>query len=67
MARTKGSGWGGGVMLYQICPKCNKKKVLYQPLNYLPDFHCTACKERFYSEILIRNTYNHENKRERTD
>jgi len=39
MSRTKGSGWGGGVMLYQICPKCDKKKVLYDPLPYTNSFN----------------------------
>ena len=57
MSRTKGSGWGGGVMLYQRCPDCAKKKALFKPLEYLPPFYCTACGIRFYSETLIRRTY----------
>jgi len=58
MARTKGSGWGGGVILYQLCPMCGKKKVLYDPLPYnFHDFKCTSCKERFSANNLIRKTY----------
>ena len=61
MARTKGSGWGGGVMLYQLCPYCSKKKVLYQPVPYISSytspFHCTSCKKRFHSDTLLRKTY----------
>lgn len=57
MSRTKGSGWGGGVMLYQICPYCGKKKVLYQPCRDIPPFHCTACKTDFWSDTLITKTY----------
>ena len=29
MSRTKGSGWGGGPILYQRCPLCEKKKAMY--------------------------------------
>jgi len=57
MARTKGSGWGGGTMLYQICPYCGKKKVLYDPLPYTDSFKCTACKERFNSDNLKRMAF----------
>ena len=57
MARTKGSGWGGGVMLYQICPYCGKKKVIYDSVSYASDFKCTSCKQRFDSDNLIRKTY----------
>jgi len=59
MARTKGSGWGGGIILYQKCPFCNKKKVMYDPLlDYNPHpFKCTLCKERFASNELKRITY----------
>jgi hypothetical protein len=57
MSRTKGSGWGGGVMLYQLCPKCGKKKVLYEPCKAGSPFRCTSCKERFYSDTLIRKTF----------
>jgi predicted nucleic acid-binding Zn ribbon protein len=57
MSRTKGSGWGGGIMLYQICPECGRKKVLYDPLPYSDSFKCTACKIRFTSNSLINKTY----------
>jgi len=58
MSRTKGSGWGGGPMYYQICPKCSKKKVLYDPIGYdIPPFKCTWCKERFHSNDLLTITY----------
>jgi hypothetical protein len=62
MSRTKGSGRGGGVMFYQICPKCGKKKVLYDPLPYTSSFKCTACKKRFMSNTLINRRFLHENK-----
>ena len=55
MARTKGSGWGGGVMLYQICPLCDKKKVLYK--GVIAKFKCTSCKEIFDSNTLIRKSF----------
>lgn len=66
--RTKGSGWGGGTMLYQLCPLCGKKKVLYDPIigaEYYKPFRCTAkyCedeyghKNRFYSDTLLRLSY----------
>ena len=59
MARTKGSGWGGGVILYQQCPFCNKKKAYYDPVSGLNcSFRCTACKTRFRSTSLIRQTFN---------
>lgn len=58
MARTKGSGWGGGSLLYQICPFCGKKKVIYDWfVSECPPFKCTACKERFFSTTLIRKKY----------
>lgn len=60
MARTKGSGWGGGVMLYQICPNCDKKKCIYDPISTIEHhkpFRCTSCKERSDSDILIKNKY----------
>jgi len=56
MSRTKGSGWGGGVILYQVCPYCNRKKVYYTQDQYSP-FKCTSCKERFNSDKLIRLQY----------
>jgi len=58
MSRTPGSGWGGGVILYQKCPKCNKKKAMYDkgPLD-IPPFRCTWCKETFYSKDLIRQKH----------
>ena len=58
MSRTKGSGWGGGVMIYQVCPLCGKKKVLYVPISKAPNhFKCTWCKKRFDSDTLLRTTY----------
>ena len=58
MARTAGSGWGAGPLLYQVCPKCGKKKVYYDWNDYGgADFKCTSCKERFYSKILVRLKY----------
>ncbi len=56
MARTKGSGWGAGAMLWQLCPKCSKKRALY--VWYSGKFRCTACKEYFHYEtgLLIRAT-----------
>jgi predicted nucleic acid-binding Zn ribbon protein len=55
--RTKRSGWGNNVILYQLCPFCGKKKAYYNPITNCSDFKCTACKKRFNSEILIRKTY----------
>jgi len=55
--RTKGSGWGGGVILYQLCPICNKKKAYYNPLGMCQSFECTRCKKRFSSQELLRFTY----------
>jgi transposase-like protein len=59
MSRTEGSGWGGGPMLYQKCPFCGKKKVIYDWINSLAGipFKCTACKERFSSDTLITSKY----------
>jgi len=57
VARTKGSGWGGGVLLYQMCPCCGRKKVIYRPMGEVPPFYCIRCKERFNSKILIRKTF----------
>lgn len=57
MARTKGSGWGGGTLLYQKCPECGKKKAIFDPLEDLPPFRCTICWHRFYSETHYRLRY----------
>jgi DNA-directed RNA polymerase subunit RPC12/RpoP len=58
MSRTKRSGWGGGPMLYQVCPNCGKKKALYDPLPYSSSaFKCTSCKKRFHSTDLIWKTF----------
>jgi hypothetical protein len=59
MARTKGSGWGGGTLLYQKCPYCGKKKAVYSPLGDFSSnpFRCTACKKWFASETLYRLKY----------
>jgi hypothetical protein len=57
MSRTKGSGWGGGVLLYQICPLCGKKKAIYDYWSHGNPFKCLSCKERFSSDDLIRLKY----------
>lgn len=62
MARTKGSGWGGGPILYQACNCCGKKKAYFDPLNdpsisHWKPFRCTSCKERFDSNVLIKKTH----------
>ncbi len=58
MARTKGSGWGGGVLLYQLCPFCNKKKVIYDSIGALmSQFKCTSCRRLFDSVTLIKKKY----------
>jgi len=57
MSRTKGSGWGGGVLLYQICPYCGKKKVIYDPLDSVQYFKCTACRAMFWNGSLIPKKY----------
>ena len=57
MSRTKGSGWGAGVLFYQICPFCGKKKVLYRYFDWSHShFKCTSCKEIFQSNTLLRTT-----------
>ena len=58
MARTKGSGWGAGPILWQICPLCGKKKVYYA---YILEYHfrCTHCKNKIphdKTEGLIKQT-----------
>lgn len=57
MSRTKGSGWGAGPMLWQKCPKCGKKRALFD--YNLSRFRCTACDEYFRDEtgLLIRSAY----------
>ncbi len=59
--RTKGSGFGGGVILYQTCKVCGNKKSYYSPISvtFVPPFKCTykLCKKRFYSDELIKKTY----------
>ncbi len=58
MSRTEGSGWGGGVIFYQRCPHCNKKKAMYSPIYLSPHcFKCTSCKERFASDKLHKITH----------
>ncbi|MFA5724245.1 MAG: hypothetical protein WC979_08370 [Candidatus Pacearchaeota archaeon] len=57
MPRTPGSGWGSGTLLYQNCPYCKKKKVIYDPVIHDTtgsNFRCTLCKKRFHSDTLIR-------------
>lgn len=60
MARTPGSGWGGGPLLYQKCPHCGKKKCIYDPIHgaewHLP-FRCISCKERNYDDTLLRRAH----------
>ena len=56
MSRTKGSGWGGGVILYQICPYCNRKKAMYIGYSFSM-FKCTACKRYFNSNKLLPLTF----------
>ena len=61
MSRTKGSGWGGGVILYQLCPFCGKKKAIYDWFSTdCAPFKCTNCKKRFHSELLLRKKYFHQ-------
>lgn len=59
MARTAGSGWGAGPILYQVCEKCGKKKAyyffFYGTHTYM--FKCTYCKELFKSDVLIKQAH----------
>ena len=55
--RTKGSGWGAGTILYQVCILCGRKKAYYNPIGMCKPFDCTWCKERFDSKELLRYTY----------
>lgn len=60
MARTPGSGWGGGPLLYQICPKCTKKKCIYDYIHgaeWHDPFRCLSCKQRSDSDTLIKRKY----------
>ena len=57
MSRTKGSGWGGGAILYQICPKCGKKKAMFIGSHVGSPYKCTSCKHSFYSSELKRITF----------
>lgn len=60
MARTEGSGWGDGMIrLYQVCPFCKNKKVIYHWRRGLEAmrFRCTACKEVFDSNDLLKVKY----------
>ena len=43
MARTKGSGWGAGTILYQECPICHKNLFYseYSWSNVL--YKCKGC------------------------
>ena len=58
MSRTKGSGWGGGTILYQVCPKCTRKKAMFIGYGFGSHFKCTSCKEYFNSNELIHKIYN---------
>ncbi len=64
MARTKGSGWGGGTLLYQICPYCGRKKAIYQQITNASSFKCIWCKERFESKILLKKSFKSQVKNE---
>jgi len=57
MSRTKGSGWGGGIILYQVCPKCDKKKAMFIGYSCGSSFKCTSCREYFNSDKLIHKTF----------
>ena len=59
MTRTKGSGWGGGVLLYQIHRGCGKKKAIYDPIpgSDLYPFRCIKCKRRFWDSFLLKYKY----------
>jgi|GEM_PF-5546886 hypothetical protein len=58
MTRTKGSGWGGGPILWQVCPHCGKKKCYYDPAYRVNmGFRCTYCKQRSFGEGLITKTF----------
>ena len=60
MVRTKGSGWGAGTILYQLCPKCGKKKAIFDPLvgqAWYNPFRCISCKEHFNADNLLRFKY----------
>lgn len=58
MSRTKGSGWGAGPILYQKCPKCEKKKAYFDPVDYGGhSFKCTWCGHLFYSDTHLRFKY----------
>lgn len=59
MARTKGSGWGAGTILYQECQICGRKTAMYSTMEYLPPFKCIykSCRERFYSDTLLHYKY----------
>lgn len=58
MSRTAGSGWGGGVLLYQKCPYCGKKKCFFDWIDgFVLPFYCCACKKRNYDKNLIRIKY----------
>lgn len=62
MARTKGSGWGGGVLLYQYhlgFENCGTRKVIYDPIPWsdLPPYRCLYCKKRFWDSKLINKKY----------
>ena len=67
MVRTKGSGWGGGVILYQLCPFCNKKKAYYRYQQEYNPFKCVACKKVFNSDTLLRFQYAEQYKRDKAN
>ena len=58
MSRTPGSGWGAGPLLYQICPKCGKKKAIFKYIDNIGFLHCTlkACHAWTQPDTMIRKT-----------
>lgn len=49
MSRTKGSGWGAEPVKRYYCPKCGKKGVYHDYVDFglgLPQYRCMYCKER---------------------
>ena len=62
--RTKGSGWGNGsVVNWQICPRCNKKKMYCRSTTIcgLPNYYwCTKCKKGIDEIKFNRSTQQYE-------
>lgn len=48
--------WGAGLILWQICPNCNKRKIYYDeklPFWAINKYHCTYCKKYDFGLNLI--------------